>query len=79
MNTTDEYTGEVYAIVTLEDTTFSGIKNIDSNGIEVSVLTDHFADPGTPIKAGAIITPMDIAKPFYKVQLSGGSVALILK
>ncbi len=79
LNTTDEYTGFVYAIVTLEDTTIAGIKNRDSNGIEVDVLSDQIADPGIAIKAGAIITPMDIAKPFYKVQLGGGSVALILK
>lgn len=79
LNTTDAYTGEVYAIVTLEDTVFTGIKNIDSNGIQNSVLADHFADPGIAIKAGAIITPMDINKPFYIVQLGSGSVILVLK
>lgn len=79
LNDTNGYTGEVYAIVTLEDTLFAEIKNIDSNGIESDVLSDHIADTGTAVKSGAIITPMDINKPFYKIQLDSGSVALILK
>lgn len=79
LNTTDEYIGQAYAIVTLEDTVISVIKNIDSNGIETDVLSSHIADNVTAVKAGAIITPMDIGKPFYTVKLASGSVALILK
>lgn len=79
LNTTNEYEGEVYAIVALEDTIFAGIKNIDSNGIKTNVLDDHISDPLVAIKAGSIITPMDIAKPFYKIALTSGSVMLVLK
>ena len=79
LNTVDAYTGEVYAIVTLEDTRFTTLETIDSNGIITNVIDDHFANPGADIKSGAIITPMDINKPFYNIQLSAGSVALIVK
>lgn len=79
LNDTNQYTGQVYAIVTLEDTRFTLLETIDSNGIITDVLADHFADPNIDIKAGAIITPMDINKPFYNIQLSAGSVILVLK
>lgn len=79
LNTTDSYDRQVYAIVTLEDTRFTSLDTIDSNGIITGVLSDHFADPNIDIKAGAIITPIDINKPFINIQLSTGSVALILK
>lgn len=80
LNNTDVYDKSlVYAIVTLEDTRFTEIIAEDSNGIKTDVTSDHFADVGVDIKAGAIITPMDINKPFYSIQLASGSVALILK
>jgi len=69
----------VYAIVTLETTEFSILRTTDSNGIVTDVINDHFADPLTPIKAGAIITPMDINKPFSGIRLTSGSVMLVLK
>jgi hypothetical protein len=81
LNNTSEYSDAslVYAIVTLEDTDFSKLEVIDSNGIVTDVINDHFADPLTPIKAGAIITPMDISKPFSLISLNSGSVMLVLK
>lgn len=79
LNTSDLYNRQVYAIVTLEDTRFTKLDTIDSNGIITDVLNDHFADSNIDIKAGAIITPFDINKPFINIQLSTGSVALILK
>lgn len=79
LNDTNQYVGEVYAIVTLEDTKIDTIYNIDSNGIINDVTDDHIADADVIIKAGAIITPMDINKPFYQIQLGSGSVILVLK
>jgi hypothetical protein len=81
LNTTNPYEdlSLVYAIVTLETTEFSKIYTTDSNGIVTDVTNDHFADPLAPIKAGAIITPMDVSKPFSTIQLTSGSVMLVLK
>jgi hypothetical protein len=69
----------VYAIVVLEDTEFSKIYATDSNGIVTDVTGDHIKDSGIPVKAGAIITPMDINKPFSTIDLISGSVMLVLK
>jgi len=69
----------VYAIVVLEDTEFSKIYATDSNGVVTDVISDHFSNPVAPIKAGAIITPMDINKPFSTIELVSGSVMLVLK
>jgi|688.fasta_scaffold214960_2 hypothetical protein len=80
LNDTSTYnTSLVYAIVTLEDTEFSILEITDSNGIVTDVINDHFADLLTPIKAGAIITPMDVSKPFSSIELASGSVTLVLK
>lgn len=80
LNDTTEYTGEVYMISVLEDTVFTTLKTIDTTGtVETDVLADQIADPLTAVKAGAIITPLDIAKPFYKIELASGSVVLVLK
>jgi len=81
LNDTDEYSNAslVYAIVTLETTEFAKLFTTDSNGIVTDVINDHFADPTIPIKAGAIITPMDVSKPFSSIELASGSVMLVLK
>jgi hypothetical protein len=81
LNTTDSYEelSLVYAIVVLEDTELFKLFTTDSNGIVTNVTNDHFADPLAPIKAGAIITPMDVSKPFSTIQLTSGSVMLVLK
>lgn len=79
LNNTSEYNGLFYAIAVLQDTVFSVLETTDSNGIDANVLNDHFADATLAIKAGAMITPMDIAKPFSKIQLTSGSVVLVLK
>jgi hypothetical protein len=79
LNNNDEYTGIVYAISVLQDTVFSVLETTDSNGIDADVLNDHFADASLAIKAGALITPMDIAKPFSKIELTSGSVVLVLR
>lgn len=79
LNNTDVYEGLFYAIAVLQDTIFDTLETTDSNGIESNVLNDHFADATLAIKAGAMITPMDIAKPFSKIELTSGSVVLVLK
>lgn len=79
LNDTAEYNGFVYAIVTLEDTIFDTLDTKDSNGIVNDVLSSHISDKTIATKAGAIITPLDINKPFYNIQLVSGSVILVLK
>lgn len=80
LNDTSGYTGQFYAVVTLEDTEFSKLYTEDRNGVENQLaLNDHIANTTGVIKAGAIITPMDFNAPFSFIQLDSGSVALILK
>lgn len=79
LNDTSAYQGRVYAIAVLEDTIFDTLDNIDTNNIVTDVLADQIADPLIGVKAGALLTPLDINKPFYNIQLSSGSVTLVLK
>ena len=79
LNDTATYQGEVYAIAVLQDTIFDTLDNIDRNGIVLDVLPDQISDPAAATKAGALITPLDIEKPFYNIQLVSGSVVLVLK
>jgi hypothetical protein len=79
LNSTSAYQGEVYAIAVLEDTIFSVLQNIDRNGIITNVLPSQISNPAAVTKAGALITPLDIEKPFYNITLTSGSVVLVLK
>jgi hypothetical protein len=79
LNSTSAYQGEVYAIAVLEDTIFDTLDNIDRNGIVLDVLSDQISNPAAVTKAGALITPLDIEKPFYNIALASGSVVLVLK
>lgn len=79
LNDTSAYQGRVYAIAVLEDTLFDTLDNIDTNDIVTDVLSDQIADPLVAVKAGALLTPLDINKPFYNITLTSGSVTLVLK
>ncbi len=81
LNTIDAYNQQFfYAVVVLEDTIISSLYTEDRNGtVNQLALNDHIADTEIVIKAGAIITPMDFNAPFSFIQLTSGSVALILK
>lgn len=72
VNDTTEVNTEIDAIVVLEDTKFSLIL---VDGTDVS--STYIADVTIAVKAGAIITPTD-DKQFSGVQLTSGSVALVL-
>lgn len=72
LNNTTEYTGKIDAIVILEDTVFNTIK---VNGVDNK--TNYIGTPATAVKAGAIITPLNILQ-FSGVKLTSGSVALVL-
>jgi len=73
VNNTAEKTLQCRAIVVLEDTVFSSIKEL---GAATDVKANYIAAVGTAIKAGAIITPND-GKVFQKIALTSGSVALV--
>jgi hypothetical protein len=73
VNNTAEKTLQCRAIVVLEDTVFSSIKEL---GAATDVKANYIAAVGTAIKAGAIITPND-GKVFQKITLTSGSVALV--
>jgi hypothetical protein len=80
LNDSSTYTNSLfYAVVVLEDTIISELESTDVNGIVNNVLNDHIADPAVAVKAGAILTPMDINKPFSRIAITGGSVMLVLK
>jgi hypothetical protein len=71
-NNTTEVTKTIDAIVVLEDTIFSSIKVAGTD-----VKSTYIAAPGTAVRAGAIITPINDVQ-FSGVQLASGSVALVL-
>ena len=79
LNDTSAYQGRVYAIAVLQDTIFDTLESIDTNDVIYDVLADQIADPFVAVKAGALLTPLDINKPFYNIQLTSGSVTLVLK
>jgi hypothetical protein len=79
LNDTSLYTGRVYAIAVLQDTIFDTLESIDTNDVIYNVLADQIAAPLVAVKAGALLTPLDINKPFYNIQLTSGSVTLVLK
>lgn len=72
VNNTTEATKTIDAIVVLQDTVFSSIKVAGTD-----VKSTYIAAPGTAVKAGAIITPINDVQ-FSGVQLTSGSVALVL-
>lgn len=73
LNKTGETTLKCRAIVVLEDTIFSSIKELDS---ATDVKANYIAGVATPVKAGAIITPYHYTF-FEKVALISGSVMLV--
>ncbi len=72
VNDTDEKEIIHDAIVVLEDTVFNSIK---IGGVDVK--DDYISTPGTAVKAGAIIRPINAQK-FSAVDLVSGSVCLVL-
>lgn len=78
LNDTSEFIGNFDAIVVLEDTIIDSIK-ID----DVDVTAQYIANASTAIKIGAIIRPknpntFDVPVKFSSVQLSSGSVVIVL-
>ena len=72
VNNTTEATKTIDAIVVLQDTVFTAIKTAG-----VDTKSTYIAAPGTAVKAGAIITPINDLQ-FSGVTLASGSVALVL-
>lgn len=73
LNDTDAYTNPVSAIYVLEDTVFSALTDAAGNDKD-----DYITTAATAVKAGALITPFDKQKVFTNVDLTSGSVVLIL-
>lgn len=74
VNTTTEKVVNHLMIVVLENTVFNAIK-VDG----VDVKSSYIQDASLAVKAGAIITPLDINKPFSAVDLVSGSVSIVLQ
>lgn len=75
LNNTSTYTTyPVRAIVVLQDTIFDTIVHL---GLAGNVKSTYIAAPGTAVKAGAMITPIE-SKLFTSIKLTSGSVALVL-
>jgi len=73
INDTTEYEGTIYRIQVLEDTVFASLKVAG-----VDVKSTYVSTPATAVKAGAVITPVDINKPFSAVDLTSGSICITL-
>lgn len=73
LNKTGEKVLKCRAIVILEDTIFSSIKEF---GSATDIKENYIAGIATPVKAGAILTPND-HKFFEKIALISGSVMLV--
>lgn len=74
LNNTTAYAQTAKAIVVLEDTLFSTIAH---QGLAGNVLSVYVGTPGTALKAGAIIRPID-SNLFTNIKLISGSVILVL-
>lgn len=72
VNTTNEVTKKIDAIVVLEDTIFTSIKTAGTD-----VKSTYIQDASLTIKAGTIITPVNDLQ-FSGVQLTSGSIVLVL-
>ena len=64
---------QFHAVYVLEDTVFATLD--DSRGNSVG---DYITTAATAVKAGAMITPFDRNNPFSEVELTSGSVAIVL-
>ena len=73
LNDTDSYTSPVSAIYVLQDTVFNTLTDAGGNDKD-----DYITTSATAVKAGALITPFDKQKTFVNIDLTSGSVALIL-
>jgi len=74
LNDATAYTAKpVSAIHVLEDTVFNVLTDAAGND-----KADYITTPATAVKAGAMITPFDKANVFVNIDLTSGSVALVL-
>jgi len=73
LNDTSTYTGNVAAIHVVRDCIFTTLD--DAKGNEAA---DYIIDPSLPIAAGAMLTPFDKQNDFVTIELSEGTVVLVL-
>lgn len=74
LNTTTAFTADVLMVVVLEDTIFNALTDDAGND-----KADYIQDPAVAVKAGAVFTPIDPNKPFVNIDLTSGSVNVVLK
>lgn len=73
LNDTSKHIGSVAAVHVIEDTIFTSLIDAKGNG-----KSDYITDTSTVVKAGAMITPFDKQNEFVEIELSSGSVVLVL-
>ena len=73
VNDTTAVVNQFHAVYVLEDTIFATLD--DEAGRDVG---DYITTPLTAVKAGAMITPFDRNNPFREIELTSGSVSIIL-
>jgi hypothetical protein len=73
LNDTSTYTGNIAAIYVVRDCIFTTLDDAKGNDS-----ADYITDPATPVSAGAMLTPFDKQNPFVTIELSEGSVVLVL-
>ena len=74
VNDANLYSGNFQALLVLEDTIISSLKH---TGDATEKIGSYVSTPGTAIKAGAIITPIQL-NTFGSIQLTSGSVRIVL-
>jgi hypothetical protein len=73
LNNTSTYTGNVAAIHVVKECMFTTLD--DAKGNEAA---DYIIDPAATVPTGAMLTPFDKQNPFVTIELSEGSVVLVL-
>lgn len=64
---------QFHAVYVLEDTIFATLDDNAGNDVD-----DYVTTAATAVKAGAMITPFDRNNPFKEIELTSGSVAILL-
>lgn len=75
INGTATFTADVVMVVVLEDTVFNLLGDAAGNDKDDYIV----GSSATAVKAGAVFTPIDPNKPFNSIDLTSGSVNVVLK
>jgi len=73
LNDTSTYTGNVAAIYVVRDALFTTLTDAKGNDKD-----DYITDSSVDVSTGAMLTPFDKQNAFTTIELTSGSVVLVL-